>query len=189
MRTTEKSAKSLLAGAIAVIMTSAPIFADVSVLGESPQGTIMRAQVPFSDFAQIYKSQRMSEWCWAASISNIFGFYGHPVAQERIVQTVYGRLENFPAYTASEIAALVNRDWIDDNGRRFRAKLTAAYDFHAGVAAINNAAIIENLKQNHPILICNTQHCMVLTAVDFIQSSVIGAGVFDPWPLSPPAHS
>ena len=152
-------------------------------------GPIMRAEVPFDTFARTYRSQRATQWCWAASIANVFSYYGHPVSQEKIVQRLYGTTVNFPARSAMEIAALVNTEWVDDAGKRFRAVLTAAYDAYAGVNMMNNNYLINQLRQNRPILMCNTHHCMVVTLVDYSPFQVMAVGVFDPWPIGPAAHS
>jgi nuclear transport factor 2 (NTF2) superfamily protein len=158
--------------------------ADISQVRVLPEGPVMRAEVDASSFAKTYKPQEMSQWCWAASISNIFAFYDHPVEQEKIVQQVYGRTVNLPAFSGSVIARQVNRVWTDDNGKRFRAKLTAAYDFDARIFAINNNFMINELRHGRPFLFGNTSHCMVVTAIDFSPVRVVDVGVFDPWPTS-----
>jgi hypothetical protein len=151
-------------------------------VGNSPQGPIMRASVDPQAFAKNYQGQMMPEWCWAASISNIFAYYGHPVRQDRIVQAVYGRVVNLPALAAQVVAGQVNHPWVDDHGVTFQSHLTAAYDAQAGVLAINNFYIIDQLRQGHPLLVCNTHHCMVITAVDYNPVQVLQVWVFDPFP-------
>lgn len=177
-------------GGFGVVFAALTAFAtaargDITQVGFVPGlGPIMRAQVDASTFSQTYRRQTMSQWCWAASIANIFAFYDHPVAQEEIVRTVYGRVVNLPAFTGSVIAQQVNRTWTDGNGKRFRARLTAAYDFDARVFAINNNFMINELRHERPFLYGNRSHCMVVTAIDFAPSSVVNVGVFDPWPAS-----
>lgn len=149
----------------------------------------MRASINPQLFAQNFHSQQLPEWCWAASISNIFAFYGHPLQQPTVVQAVYHTVANLPAISARMIATQVNRPWRDDNGRPFQAHLTAAYDAQAGVAAINNMYIVNELAHGRPLLMCNTHHCMVVTAVDYTPLQVVQVWVFDPWPLSPTVHA
>jgi hypothetical protein len=158
-------------------------------IGVSPQGPIIRASVNPQLFAKNYQDQIMPEWCWAASISNIFAYYGHSVRQDRVVQAVYGTVVNLPALAARVIATEVNRPWIDDHGTKFQSHLTAAYDAQAGVLAINNFYIINELRQGHPLLVCNTHHCMVVTAVDYTPAQVLQVWVFDPFPGSPQVHA
>jgi hypothetical protein len=162
--------------------------AQIQQIGMSPQGPIMRASVSPQAFAQNFHSQQLPEWCWAASISNIFAYYGHPLRQDEIVQAVYGTVANLPAISARLIAAQVNRTWRDDNGTPFQARLTAAYDAQARVLAINNMYIVNELSHGRPLLVCNTHHCMVVTAVDYTPLQLIQVWVFDPWPLSPSVH-
>jgi hypothetical protein len=156
----------------------------VTQVGQLPEGPVKRAEVTAASFAQTYQAQQMSQWCWAASIANIFRYYKHPVSQAEIVQRVYGTTVNLPAFTGSVIAQQVNRVWRDNNGQRFRAKLTAAYDFDAHVFAINNQFMVSELANGRPFLVANTHHCMVATAVDYTPFRVVGVGVFDPWPTS-----
>src|SRR5262249_15296997 len=96
------------------------------------EGAVFRSEVDFSSFAAHFSPQQMSEWCWAASISNVFAYYKHPVSQHRIVQDVYKDITNMPALSARLIAQEINKTWADDNGVPFSAHLTAAYDFQAG---------------------------------------------------------
>jgi hypothetical protein len=161
---------------------------DIQQIGMSPEGPIMRASVSPQAFAQNFHSQQMPEWCWVASISNIFAYYGHPLRQDKIVQFVYGSPGNLPALSPQMIAAVVNRPWQDDNGVPFRARLTAAYDAQAGVLAINNMYIVNELSHGRPLLVCNAHHCMVITAVEYTPLQVTKVWVFDPWPLSPRVH-
>lgn len=86
------------------------------------------------------------------------------------------------------IAAQVNRPWRDDHGVPFQTHLTAAYYAQAGVLAINNMFIVHELSQRRPLLVCNSHHCMVVTAVDYSPLQVLKVWVFDPWPLSPRIH-
>jgi Papain-like cysteine protease AvrRpt2 len=170
--------------AVLVFAASAPAFGQYSPpIGFIPGlGPVQRAQVDFNKFASDFSPQLQSEWCWAASISNVFAYYGHRVSQERIVKTVYGGIYNMPALTAALVAQQLNRQWVDDKGLPFRATLTAAYDAAAGVNAINNMTMINQLRAGCPIIVCNKSHCMVNTLIDFTPAQVVAVGVFDPWP-------
>ena len=161
--------------------------AQIRQIGMSPEGPIMRAEVSHEDFSQTYNRQEKSNWCWAASISNIFAFYGHTVKQEDIVFAATGNKADSTASPVM-IAAQVNRPWVDDDGDKFEAHLTAAYDVFAHVLAISNMYIVNELSQGRPLLVCNTHHCMVITAVDFTPLSVRAVWVFDPWPSAQPFH-
>ena len=126
-------------------------------------------------------TQHASEWCWAACIEAIFAYYGHPVSQERIVQEAYGDIVNMPGSPSTVLHAL-NREWVDDNGNKFRVRSTII-----GTTAVNAA---QDLAEDHPLIIGTLGHAMVLSALTY-QRSISGAGqvtlaqVRDPWPLNP----
>ena len=144
------------------------------------------AQVSFPQFAANYDPQHQSQWCWAACISMVFRYYGHPVSQQRIVTEAYGAPFNIPAGAGFVIAQALNRPWIDDRGRPFQASLQAAFDAQAGVAAINNAMIVQALAGGHPLIVGARTHAMVVTAVSYIPTpmgpNITQVGVFDPFP-------
>jgi hypothetical protein len=128
----------------------------------------------------------MSQWCWAASISMLFQYYGFHIAQPRIVAETYGAVVNMPAVGGFVIARQVNRSWHDDTGRRFAARVTAAYDVDSGVMNLDNARLIRELQRERPVLIGTRTHAMVLTAMRFLDAPygqrVTAVGVFDPYP-------
>ena len=175
--------RSLLLGALwglpALSLTPA------QALNSCSQGGCL-AQVAFPQFAATYEQQYQSEWCWAASISMVFAYYGHPISQQRIVSEAYGAPVNMPAVSGFLIAQALNRVWIDDRGRQFKASLKAAFDAQSGVEAINSAVIVEALANGHPLVVGARGHAMVTTAVYYISTpngpGILNVGVFDPWP-------
>lgn len=151
------------------------------------QGQLCISQVDFNTFAQTaYQNQESSQWCWAASISMLFSYYKHPISQQAIVQSLYGGIINLPSGPGWNIASRVNTTWVDANGKRFRAQLTGAYDFDAGVMTVNNAMLVNELDQERPVIIGTRGHAVVGTAVQYIQTPagpyITSIGVFDPWP-------
>ena len=156
------------------------------VVGNMNGFPIRRAELPdVSRFAHESSTQRMSQWCWAASIANVFGYLGHPVTQETIVRTIYGRVVNLPSYGNARVIAALNTSWVDTNGRPFRARVTCAYNNEVHYCSITNDFMVNELRANRPILYGST-HCMVVTAIDYLPNgAVLAAGVFDPWPASP----
>src|SRR5215213_2489350 len=154
---------------------------------QGPQGQVCIAQIDFNSFAQnSYQDQQSSQWCWAASISMLFSYYNHPVSQQAIVQSLYGTLVDLPSGSGWNIASRLNTTWTDANGKRFRAQLTGAYDFDAGVMTINNATLVNELDQDRPVIIGTRGHAVVGTAIEFVPGPmgpiITGIGVFDPWP-------
>jgi hypothetical protein len=116
----------------------------------------------------------------------LFRYYKHPVSQPRIVSDVYGTITNMPAGSGFVIARQLNRKWRDDNGKEFTSQLTAAYDFDAHVNTINNNWIIDELDQDHPLIVGSRTHAMVVTAFQYYATPQgpipVSVGVFDPWP-------
>jgi len=149
-------------------------------------GMLCTSQVNFVNFAQqAYQTQYQNEWCWAASISMIFNFYGHPVSQPRIVASAYGSPVNVPA-PGIVMAQQLNKNWTDDNGVNFYSQLSGVFDPIAGVSTLNNNQLITELDQGHPIVIGTNGHAVVITQIQYYQTNygpnVIVVGVFDPWP-------
>lgn len=152
----------------------------------SMQGRMCEVGVSLPEMIETYQSQQASQWCWAASIAMIFRHYDYDVSQTTIVRTLYGTLTNLPAFTTAQIAQLLSRDWTDDNGRRFRCRVRAAYDVFFGITGITNSYIVRELRAERPLLYCNRSHAMVLTAVAFIQTpmgpQIVNVGFADPYP-------
>lgn len=151
------------------------------------QGELCTSQIDFQAFQQqAYKRQQRSQWCWAACISMLFSYYGHPVSQGRIVKEVYGNPVDMPAKAGIVIARQLNRKWVDDRGKPFTSKLTAVYDFGFKVFSMDARRLIDELDHNHPLVIGTGHHAMILTAVQYYRTSkgpqLISGGVFDPWP-------
>jgi hypothetical protein len=161
--------------------------------GVVPPGvTLCRAEVNIPQLIAAINTQQCPEWCWAASISMIFGFYGHPIDQKEIVKQTYGNVLCFPAGSSRTIGRALSRRWEDANGDFFKSTVVAAYDPANNINAINNAIIVNELANDHPLLYCNTSHAMVNYAVDYIPTqfgpNVQAVGVVDPWPYSPRLH-
>lgn len=153
------------------------------VVGYVNGQAVRRAELAnISGFQQSFKDQKMSQWCWAACISNCFTYHNHPIDQETIVKTVYGQTVNLPSMTARRIAEQLNRTWIDKQGQRFSSKLTGAYDYFENVRSLSNAYMIDQVKSGNPLIYVNKSHAMVVTAVDFLPDQVVGLYVFDPMP-------
>lgn len=126
------------------------------------------------------QQQYMSQWCWAACISMIFGYYEHPVSQARIVREAYGGIVNMLGSPHAILRSL-NRRWTDDNGEEFRV---TADPFTA-----NYLTAIDDLKDDEPQLIGALGHAVVLTAMTYYITPngpyVVSAIVRDPWPGRP----
>lgn len=143
------------------------------------QAGVQQCQVGIdSNLIPVTASQQMPEWCWAASISMVFGYYGFPVSQSRIVEEVWGEAADMPA-GPDQILSDLNRDWKDDNDNKFTAS-GESYDANPTTAS-------QDLAQDMPLIIGTMGHAMVLTSLVYVRDvtgngSVQQAIVRDPWP-------
>jgi hypothetical protein len=120
-------------------------------------------------------------------MSMIFGYKNHPVDQKKIVQDVFGAVVcSSSGLPQNSISKRFNKNWIDDDGKPFKARLAGVFDAYAGMVAINNAMIMTELANDNPLLIMNTHHAMVLCAIDYIKTAagdqIQSLYVVDPWP-------
>lgn len=173
---------------------AAPLFSGCGALQQFTQSLpTATASVSMMQLAQAIEIQQCPEWCWAACISMIFAFYGHPLAQAEIVAQTYGGVICTAAQTTTTIGVDLSRKWIDDQGRPFTSQVISAYDPANGYLTLNNAQIVSELSGDHPLLFCNTQHAEVLYSVSYqgpaTSPSIVDAEVIDPWPYSPRSHS
>ncbi|MFO0693775.1 MAG: papain-like cysteine protease family protein [Polyangiales bacterium] len=158
---------------------------DLPATPTSPPGRVCMSGLP-SELIHVEARQERSQWCWAACVSMVFGYHGHPTSQERIVEEAYGSLLNMPAAPATLLAAL-NRDWVDDEGRRFRSISSP------GTTNVVYAA--QDLARNQPLILGTHGHAVVLTALEYAAPylatpwgpqlgtpAITEAIVRDPWP-------
>jgi hypothetical protein len=154
--------------------------------------TLLTAQVDLMQLSQAVSTQQCEEWCWAASISMIFAFYGHPLGQSAIVAATYGAVACLPAGSSTTIGRDLSRPWIDDRGRAFSSQVVAAYDYFNRYNSLSNQMIVSALKGNNPLLYCNQSHAMVVYSVSYYDTpsgpNVQRVQVIDPWPFSPRSH-
>jgi papain like cysteine protease AvrRpt2 len=171
---------------VLVVATSISAEAGTRCFPVNPMVQRCTSEVDFTRFSSSYATQKMSQWCWAAAVSMLFDYYGHPLAQEKIVMAQYGRITNLPAGNGFTLASQLNRKWVDDNGEDFSASLTAAFDPAANIYAMNNFWIINELDAERPFIVGTQGHAVVATSITYDRSPqglmVIGVGVFDPWP-------
>ena len=135
----------------------------------------------------VFAAQENSQLCWAATISNLFAYYGYRVTQSRIVSEVYGVPANIRSGNYSNLSRLLHRPWQDDTGQTFHSTLSAALDILNGVNAITNDAIRDALAANRPLVIGTTSHAMLAVGMQYTEvagrvSNVLGIDLYDPWP-------
>ena len=157
--------------------------------------------ISIAQFAPAYQQQQQTEWCWAASISMIFAYYGHPVTQSQIVTGQLGQLIN-QAGQPWQIFQAMNGSYTDDNGVKFNSVVSGLYDVQDNYDNISYTDIGSALNQGEPVLIGTINpdgsgaHATVLSAIEYAVpygdpvevasdgSNIISETVFDPWPTS-----
>jgi len=153
----------------------------------TPFGWATQVEVNENKMDRNYKPQQQSMWCWAASMSIIFSYYGHPVSQERIVSDLFNGMEpDLPASNYIIFIRDLNRSWTDDNGQVFNVRIRGLYDAQDGVAKLPNSQVIAELAAQRPLLMCNTHHATVVSLLQYQGSSqyphIIYGEVYDPLP-------
>ena len=132
-------------------------------------------------------TQQTPVWCWAASLSATFGYFGHPVDQKRIVARYFPPpgITTGPPWVMRDA---LNTTWVDDAGQTFqvRSAVTNLYP-PAGPAQVNNVDIIRALDNEIPVFYGDTSHAMVLVQADYFiapngMPQILGGGAVDPYP-------
>ncbi|MGO9325561.1 MAG: papain-like cysteine protease family protein [Terracidiphilus sp.] len=123
--------------------------------------------------------QQQNEWCWAACISMVFDYYHHAVDQQRIVKETWGTVADMPGMPR-DIFRDLNKRWTDDAGKTFQCQ--------GDVFSLNVNTAIQDLIDNHPLIIGALGHATVLTAIisqvdtATSQYEIEQVIVRDPWP-------
>jgi hypothetical protein len=123
--------------------------------------------------------QQQNEWCWAACISMVFEYYHHAVDQQRIVKETWGTVADMPGMPR-DIFRDLNKRWTDDAGKAFQCQ--------GDVYPVNVNTAIQDLIDDHPLIIGALGHATVLTAIvsevdtATSQYEIQQVIVRDPWP-------
>lgn len=131
--------------------------------------------------------QRQTNWCWAACVQMVLNYHGLYVAQEQVVQRIYGTLIDRPAQPNQILHALTG--WAPDNRGRYSS-------IHANPYTFSGAQIVQDLANRWPLIVglksANGEigHAVVLTGVyysvdNFNNPIFRGVIIRDPWPGSP----
>jgi hypothetical protein len=149
-------------------------------------------KLPFPNVALAMTLQQCEWWCWAASISMIFKFFGHPLDQAKIVRQLYPDGDCSGASNA-EMADALSDSWTDDHGGQFESTITAVYDSDTDTNHISNAIVVNELLNGRPLLYGNGHHAMVVCAANYRttpgQPMVDQIWVMDPWPSAQRVHA
>ncbi len=124
------------------------------------------------------ETQKMSVWCWAASLSLIYTAEGHPISQEQIISQNFDSPGNIPSGDFLNFVDRLNRDYLDANGKKFTSSSMQIF-------STEDAA--RSLSEGFPILFASSHHAIVQTSMTYLHSFsgfyVMKTGVFwDPAP-------
>lgn len=144
-------------------------------------------------------AQQCDQWCWAASISTIFGAIGHPVPQREIVRRIFSPSNGtLPCRGASDDQMLraISQNYQDDFGQIFRGAYYQAksrsdhpMNYHWW-----DVVKVELMNQRPLLAAYNTGpfigHAVVITHVRIVQrygfrDELLQITIRDPWPDSP----
>ncbi|WP_159064971.1 papain-like cysteine protease family protein [Thaumasiovibrio subtropicus] len=131
--------------------------------------------------------QRQANWCWAASVQMVLNYHGLYVAQEQVVQRIYGTQIDRPANPKQIVHALSG--WAPDNRGRYSS-------IHANPYTYSGSQIVQDLANRWPLIVGLSNpnggigHAVVLTgvyySVDNFNNPIFRRVVIrDPWPGSP----
>jgi Papain-like cysteine protease AvrRpt2 len=154
---------------VAPIISPLPPFRFVSV----PQCTIT------TSLAFVTQRQIWSEWCWAASLSMIFGAHGYDVPQAQIVKETWGHIVDLPGSPAQVIKDL-NKTWTDVNGKQFLPSIPK----NRSMTGVTPDDIEDDLLAGHPLMIGTPSHAMVVVSMTYnnflLGKSLVSIIVADP---------
>jgi hypothetical protein len=128
--------------------------------------------------------QRQANWCWAASIQMVLNYHGLYVAQEQIVQRIYGGQVDQPGTPNQILYALSG--WAPDTRGRYSSIYANPYTY-------SGSQIVQDLANRWPLIVGlknpdgGVGHAVVVTAVyysidQFNNPIFHGVVIRDPWP-------
>lgn len=136
-------------------------------------------------------AQRCDLWCWAACIEAAFATGGFFVAQERVVERLFGDVTLCATAFGPEIVAAASGSWTDDFGARFQGRARVLADLDFGVA--NPMALQEAsryLRAGVPLISGALGHATLMTGMSWIETAsgaqrLTSIELRDPWPGRP----
>lgn len=134
--------------------------------------------------------QRTPVWCWAASLSALFGALGHPVDQTRIVARYFPPpgITTGPPWVMRDA---LNTTWMDDNNIQFTvtSQITDLYSGPLGLRQVDNAALVTALSNEVPVFYGDATHAMLIVQADFVpnpggEPQIVAGAAIDPYPYN-----
>lgn len=132
-------------------------------------------------------SQQQANWCWLASIEMAFRYYGYSVPQQKLLELLWGNIEDMPG-RAEQIIGATNRVYTDDSGKRFRAEsIEVGSWLEASVALSRDIPVLVGYAQpggiGHMTMVVGIQMQALYNNVgQVVDSRVSDVVLWDPWP-------
>ncbi|GEM_PF-360638 len=170
---------------IVILLTGTVLAQDIRQLSPG----LYVAGIPSEEF--VYKAapesagkQRMTNWCWAASIQMILNFHGVEATQEEIVTRMFGTTIDRPASADVILASL--------SGWAVSAKGKPVI-ISASPIVFKGSDIVADLAYHQPLVVGlktpqGIGHACVLTAISYYVNQYNNEPIFnavvirDPWP-------
>jgi len=162
----------------------------------APEGFSMRvADLELSVYERPLDTP-LTELDWAERVDAMLCDRGTPTLEALADELIdrLGSVDEIPdayafsldRHTQANVAALLDREWVDDAGGAFRARLVDLFDPTAGRDTFDSRAVVAALRSGRPLVLGTTSHAMLLIGAAYRESegrlSIVEATVFDPWP-------
>ncbi|MGH6870863.1 MAG: hypothetical protein ACREHE_05085 [Rhizomicrobium sp.] len=155
-------------------------------------GGVCTTSLRFDAVVRNFDFDRYDRWGWTSAISLIFAYYGHPIAAQTIVDRAYGGSFGLTGDFV-ENARQLNRPWVDESGRAFDCEIKPLFAVTPYAERIAIGQMIDALDRGQPVLLCDRQHTMVLTALTYasdpVSPIVKQATVVDAWQDNEHVHT
>ena len=180
--------RHFVGGLAATFLTSSPLVAVAQSCVQLADGTTGCTVSIGPGFKIVV--QNCPDHCWAASLSALFGFHGHPIDQNVIARALPSLtpMSCSPSGGSAVLNSVLTSSWTDANGTHFQASISGLFDPAHSITSLPNAGVIAELQAGRPLLYCNTTHCMVQLGMKFRHDnagnilSVDEVTVADPFP-------
>lgn len=131
--------------------------------------------------------QQQANWCWLASIEMAFRYHGYAVPQQKLLEELWGSIEDMPGKPAQIIGA-TNRVYVDDNAKRFRAESAESETWYTAAGSLaQNIPVLVGYNQpggtGHMTMVVGIQvQALYNNANQVIDMQISDVLLWDPWP-------
>lgn len=131
--------------------------------------------------------QQQANWCWLASIEMAFRYHGYAVPQQKLLDQLWGSIEDMPG-RPEQIIGATNRVYVDDNAKRFRAESAESASWYAAAGSLaQNIPVLVGYNQpggtGHMTMVVGIQvQALYNNANQIIDTRISDVLLWDPWP-------